>query len=154
VTEAQDRSTPRIVVGIDGSEPSRHALRWAGAFAAATGARIDVVTAWQLPTTLGYNYPPAAFNEGQDYEKILGEIVDEVFGGDRPAGMRLRVREGAPAHVLLDVSRDATMIVVGGRGHGGFRGLLLGSVSTKVAEHATCPVLIIHGDGPPPVVQR
>jgi nucleotide-binding universal stress UspA family protein len=51
--------------------------------------------------------------------------------------------------VLLDESDGAQMLVVGSRGHGGFMGLLLGSVSASVAEHATCPVLVLHGNEPP-----
>jgi nucleotide-binding universal stress UspA family protein len=62
--------------------------------------------------------------------------VDEVFGTDRPAGLRLRVLEGPAAARLLSASEQALMLVVGSRGRGGFAGLLLGSVSAKVAEHA------------------
>lgn len=145
---------PRIVVGVDGSEPSKVALRWAAAFAAATGARIDAVVAWHLPSTFGYSYIPPAFDMHDNYAKVLSEVVDDVFAGDRPSGMRLRVLEGTPAHVLIDASRDATLLVVGSRGHGGFAGLLLGSVSAKVAEHADCPVLIIHGERTPPEVRQ
>ena len=68
---------------------------------------------------------------------------------DAGAGRRL-VNEGGAAGVLLDASQGAIMLVVGSRGHGGFTGLLLGSVSANVAEHATCPVLVIHGDQGPP----
>jgi nucleotide-binding universal stress UspA family protein len=64
--------------------------------------------------------------------------------------MRREVREGGAAKVLLEVSEGAAMVIVGSRGHGGFTGLLLGSVSANVAEHASCPVLIIHGDQAPP----
>ena len=64
--------------------------------------------------------------------------------------MQLVVREGGAAKVLLEASEGAVMLVVGSRGHGGFAGLLLGSVSANVAEHAGCPVFIVHGDQPPP----
>lgn len=69
--------------------------------------------------------------------------VDDVFGEQRPNGMQLRAIQGGGAPVLLDASRDALMVVVGSRGRGGFAGLLLGSVSAKVAEHAECPVLVV-----------
>jgi nucleotide-binding universal stress UspA family protein len=65
--------------------------------------------------------------------------------------MNLVVREGNPAHVLLESSAGAMMLVVGSRGRGGFAGLILGSVSAAVAEHASCPVLVVHGDKPVPV---
>jgi hypothetical protein len=64
--------------------------------------------------------------------------------------MNLVVREGNPAHVLLESSAGAMMLVVGSRGRGGFAGLILGSVSAAVAEHASCPVLVVHGDKPVP----
>ena len=144
---------PLVVVGVDGSDSSKAALRWAARFAAMFGGRVDVITAWHIPTTFaGPGYIPSTFDLSVDYEKVLGNVVDEVFGSERPRNMRLAVREGSAARVLLDESKDATMLVVGSRGHGGFAGLLLGSVSAKVAEHATCPVLIIHGDGAVPEV--
>jgi nucleotide-binding universal stress UspA family protein len=145
---------PLVVVGVDGSESSKTALRWAAQFATVIGGRVDVIAAWHIPTTFaGPGYIPAAFDLSVDYEKVLGDIVDEVFGADRPLNMRLLVREGSAAHVLLEAGKEATLLVVGSRGHGGFAGLLLGSVSSKVAEHATCPVLIIHGDGAFPEVR-
>ena len=138
---------PRIVVGIDGSPSSSAALRSASQLAPLLGATIDAVTAWHMPTAYGMAYIPSAFDIEGDYEKVLGEVVDGVFAADRPPGLRLVVREGAAARVILDVAEGAALIVVGSRGHGQFAGLLLGSVSTRVAEHADCPVLIVHGDG-------
>lgn len=138
---------PLVVVGVDGSPSSRAALRWAEGFAAQAGARLDVVSAWQIPTVFaGPAYIPPAFDVGVDYEKRLGQIVDDEFGPRRPPFMRLVVREGTPARVLIEASKEADLLVVGSRGHGGFAGMLLGSVSAKVAEHAPCPVLIHHGD--------
>jgi nucleotide-binding universal stress UspA family protein len=136
----------RVVVGVDGSEQSKQALRWAARFAASVDARLDAVAAWQYPTGFGWGAVPLEWSPGQDMEKVLTETVDEVFGSDRPAGMRLAVREGYAARVLLDESEGALMLVVGSRGRGGFTGLLLGSVSASVAEHAKCPVLVVHGD--------
>lgn len=72
------------------------------------------------------------------------------FSAASRAGLELQVHEGGAAKVLIDASVGAVVLVVGSRGHGGFAGLLLGSVSANVAEHAPCPVLIIHGDQPPP----
>ena len=134
------------MVGVDGSGQSKAALRWAARFLAITGGRIDAVIAWHPPASFGWSYVPGDWNPEKDAEKVLSRAVDEVFGADRPLGMQLIVREGNPAKVLLDASRDADLLVVGSRGHGGFAGLLLGSVSAHCAEHATLPVLVVHGN--------
>jgi nucleotide-binding universal stress UspA family protein len=149
LTEQADGTSPaRIVVGVDGSAQSRTALRWASWLAADTGACIEAVTAWQFPISTGWGGAavPMNFDPEQDMQKVLTETVDDVFGADRPAGMQLALVEGHPARVLLERSAGALMLVVGSRGHGGFAGLLLGSVSAHVAEHAGCPVLVVHGD--------
>jgi nucleotide-binding universal stress UspA family protein len=145
----------RIVVGVDGSEPSKQALRWAQFLARTTGVHLEVVNAWQPYAAYGWGvYGMGAvlgdWDAGRDAEKVLVEAVDEVFGAHRPATLQTTVREGHAAKVLLDVSHGARMLVVGSRGHGGFAGLLLGSVSANCAEHATCPVLVVHGETPPP----
>jgi nucleotide-binding universal stress UspA family protein len=139
----------RIVVGVDGSEPSKSALRWAARFATMSGATIEAVLAWQPPVSYGGAYPPADWRPDQDAEVILASTVSEVFGDERPAGIRLIVEEGNAAAVLLDHSTGAELLVTGSRGHGGFAGLLLGSVSSHCAEHATCPVLVVHGEQDP-----
>ena len=142
---------PRIVVGVDGSEPSKLALRWAAALARAMGgAHIEAVSAWHLPTAYGWSYAPDNWNPSGDDERALRDAVDEVFAAERPADLELIVREGVAAHVLLEQSKGAALLIVGSRGHGGFAGLLLGSVSMACAEHAACPVLIAHGDAAPP----
>ena len=132
----------RLVVGVDGSEPSEAALRWAARFLASNGGRIDAVIAWHLPP---WAVGDPAWHPDQDAEKVLAETVDAVFGTEWPPGTRLVVREGNAAKVLLEESKGAELLVVGSRGHGGFAGLLLGSVSAKCAEHGTCPVLVVHG---------
>lgn len=135
---------PRIVVGVDGSEPSKAALRWAARLLAVTGGFIDAVIAWQPPSDLGWAYLPSDWRPDRDAEKVLTETVDEVFGAERPLDMRLTVERGNPAKVLIDASKNAELLVVGSRGRGGFAGLLLGSVSTSCAEHAGCAVLVVH----------
>jgi nucleotide-binding universal stress UspA family protein len=145
----------RVVVGIDGSESSKHALRWAQFIARATGATLEAVSAWQPYTAYGWMAAgwaamPTDWNPAQDTEKALTTTIDELFGAQRPAGLQLTVREGNAAQLLLQASEGAQMLVVGNRGHGGFTGLLLGSVSGACTEHATCPVLVVHGDTPAP----
>lgn len=133
---------PRIVVGVDGSDPSKLALRWAARIAAAENARIEAVIAWQLPA-LAYASMEPIVDMQHAMEEVLLHTVDDVFGDQRPDGMELRAVQGGGAPVLVDASADAVMVVVGSRGRGGFVGLLLGSVSSKVAEHAECPVLVV-----------
>ena len=145
---------PRIVVGVDGSRPSYDALQWAGYFAAVFDARLDVVTALEYPPSFGWASIAPEWDPAQDMKKVLQDGVAAVFGDRLPANMALQVREGGAAKVLLDACHGAIMLVVGSRGHGGFAGLLLGSVSANVAEHAACPVFIVHGDQPPPPIPR
>ncbi len=140
----------RIVVGVDGSWHSQQALRWGAHFAAIFGARLEAAIAWEFPSSYGWASVPPEWNPDQDMEKILEDTVRAVFGDQPPAGLQRQVHEGGAARVLLEAAKGAIMLVVGSRGHGGFAGLLLGSVSANVAEHASCPVLVIHGDQAPP----
>ena len=144
----------RIVVGVDGSQHSEHALRWGAYLAAALQARLDAVAAWEYPPSFGWAAVAPEWDPAADMATILDDTVRAVFGAEPPPGLQRLVREGGAAAVLLSECEGATMLVVGSRGHGGFAGLLLGSVSAKVAEHTSCPVLIIHGDQLPPPVQQ
>jgi nucleotide-binding universal stress UspA family protein len=143
---------PRIVVGVDGSPESRQALRWAARIAGPAGARLEAVNAWDYPATYGWAAWPAGWEPARDAHNALTGIVDEVFTQNPPKDLELIVREGGAARVLLEQAKGAMMLIVGSRGHGGFAGLLLGSVSANVAEHADCPVLVVHGDTLPPEV--
>jgi nucleotide-binding universal stress UspA family protein len=152
MTAGPENGGHRIVVGVDGSRHSVAALRWGAQQAAALGARLEAVTAWEYPASFGWASVPSDWDPAKDMEKVLQDAVREAFGDRLPAGMDLEVQEGGAARVLIEASHGATMLVVGSRGHGGFAGLLLGSVSANVAEHASCPVLIIHGDHSAPPV--
>lgn len=141
MTSSQDRDAQRIVVGVDGSDSSEHALRWALRQAALTGSVIDAVMAWEWPNTFGWA-PPVE----QDFEslaaQVLTDTVAKVAGPDSSIEVRLTVAEGNAARVLLHSAKGADLLVVGNRGHGGFTGTLLGSVSQHCVQHATCPVLV------------
>lgn len=139
-----------VVVGVDGSEPSVSALRWGHFMARSSDSRLVVVTAYALPTAM-YGADWVTMPDW-DPQQVAQEALDEALAKvieDR-SGVDTVVREGSAANVILDEGQDAYMIVVGSRGHGGFKGLLLGSVSSAVAEHATCPVLVVHGETSPP----
>ena len=139
----------RIVVGIDGSECSMAAMRWAMAQSSLTGSTVEVVAAWQEPAMYGLAYASSpALYEGDSMatitEKLVRECVVAVVGElDHPVEVPVRVTQGHPAQVLLDAATGARLLVVGTRGHGGFAGLLLGSVSQQCVQHATCPVVVV-----------
>ena len=145
---------PSLVVGVDGSAPSEQALRWA--LQAARGWRADlrVVIAWLPDVAYGWaggGWFPEPWNPRGDAEKTATDLLDRICGATRPLGLELDVVEGHAARVLVDASQGAVALVVGSRGHGGFAGLLLGSVSSHCAEHATCPVVVVHGGTLPPL---
>ncbi|WP_073951411.1 universal stress protein [Streptomyces kebangsaanensis] len=152
MSEQQRTSAARIVVGVDGSEPSKAALRWAARQAALTGGVVEAVTSWQYPQWYGASPMVADFDFADNARSILTQAIDEALGPDRPAGIRPRVVCGHPAGVLLDAARGAELLVVGSRGLGGFAGALLGSVSQHLVQHAACPVVVIRGsaDAPTP----
>jgi nucleotide-binding universal stress UspA family protein len=133
-----------IVVGVDGSPSSVAALQLAASLVPLAGDAIDAVTAWQYPLVFGL-YTPMDWN----YEELAGQALDQAlldaFPDGYPCTIERRLLNGSPAQILIEESRDASMVVVGSRGHGGFSGLLLGSVSSTVAERAQCPVLVSHG---------
>ena len=141
MTEAAMR--PVIVIGVDGSEPSKDALRWAAKQAELTGAELHAVTAWRFPPTYGYPVDYSDVDFAAQARKTLVEVVAETLGQTPPVPVTARVIEGHPAAVLIDASRSADLRVVGSRGRGAFTGILLGSVSQQCVLHATCPVLVV-----------
>ena len=146
-TEIDKKTQGHIVVGVDGSDPSKSALRWAAQLAPALGGTIEAVTAWEFPIIWPTEGGAAIWWQPEDEaRKILDETLKSVFGQSPPEGLIRSINQGHPANVLLDASKSAKMLIVGSRGHGGFAGLLLGSVSSACAEHATCPVLVVHGE--------
>jgi nucleotide-binding universal stress UspA family protein len=137
----------RIVVGVDGSPTSIDALAWAAGEAEAKGFGLHAVTCWSVPSTLlmGPYQPPISEEELRLVARdMLMSAIDKVLGAEPQVDLTTEVVQGDPALRLLELDADAEMIVVGSRGRGGFAGLLLGSVSQHLAEHARCPVVIIH----------
>ncbi|MFC5177716.1 universal stress protein [Nocardioides taihuensis] len=136
---SEDAREPVVVVGVDGSESSKHALRWAARQAELSRARLVAITAWHLPEIYGY----VPRDHAHDAETMLRGVVEEVLGASPPVPLEPRVVEGRPAAVLIEASRNADLIVLGTRGHGGFEGMLLGSVSQHCVHHAVCPVVVV-----------
>lgn len=134
----------RIVVGVDGSDSSKAALRWAIRQAKLTGSTVDAVAAWHYPSTYGWApIADGAVDIEGEAKKALTEALNEVSGLDPEVPVRPQVIEGHPAEVLLRAARGADLLVVGSRGHGGFASALLGSVSQNCVLHAHCPVLVL-----------
>jgi nucleotide-binding universal stress UspA family protein len=133
-----------IVVGVDGSECSDDALRWAADEASRRQAAVEAVFAWTFPydvPVLGRLADDAKWRERAD-EK-LERLLETEVGGRSDVEVTRRAEEGPAARALLDAARGADMLVVGARGRGGFAGLVLGSVSQQCVQHAGCPVVVV-----------
>jgi nucleotide-binding universal stress UspA family protein len=135
-----------ILVGVDGSDESKTALRWAVEEARLRRTALRAVYAWSPPyvAATGLAIPLGTVEEIQrDAEELLEAAFAEV-GTEGVEVERAAVRGGA-SRVLVEAAWGADLLVVGSRGYGGFKGLLLGSVSQQCAQHATCPVVIVRG---------
>lgn len=137
----------KVIVGVDGSDASVQALRFAAQLAPALGARLHAVACWDFPQMYAGYVPPdfEAFQAAA--AKTLAESLDKAFGPDAPQDMSKELIRGPAPAKLVEAAAGAAMLVVGRRGHGGIRGMHLGSVSTACVSHADCPVLVIHSDG-------
>jgi len=142
VSSTSDQS-PQIVVAVDGSPSSEQALRWAVRQAAATGAEVHAVHAWHLPDLYGWGAVIDDVDWAENARLVLDRALAEALEPAVAAGVHRHVVEGHATQVLLDAAADADLLVVGSRGHGGFAGMLLGSVSQHVVAHAACPVVVV-----------
>ena len=144
----------RIVVGVEGSGGARAALRWAIKEARHRNATVDVVTAYSttyVPASPDFNYVPLdPIDLEAEVKRMQDSIIDEVLAEVDSQGVEIRRRmvRGRAADTLIAESVNAAMLVVGSRGRGGFRGLLLGSVSQQITHHGSCPVVIVRPDLP------
>ena len=135
-----------IVVGVDGSECARTALGIAAREAELRSARLRVISVWEVPLSAGgVALGDQSIIDG--FRQSAGAVVEEAIaeaGRLHPSvECEGKAVEGHAAEILLHEARDASLIVVGNRGRGGFSSLLLGSVSQQVVHHAPCPVLVI-----------
>jgi nucleotide-binding universal stress UspA family protein len=143
VTTSEDPSRHPIVTGIDGSEQSLHAVRWAARQAELTGSPLEVIMTWEWPASYGWPLPlPSEYDPSSDAEKLVNDAIAEVRAAHPDLEIRIRVLEGHPAPTLVEASRGADLLVVGSRGHGEFAGMLLGSVSEHCVTNAHCPVVV------------
>lgn len=152
VVRAEPRADGPVVVGVDGSELSKHAINFAFEEAAQRGSELVAVHAWTHPVPSGPGdilpavYDPELVREEE--ERVLAESLAGFAEGYPQVRVRQRLVRGVPSKVLVEESAAAQLVVVGARGCGGFTGLLLGSVSHGVLHHAHCPVAIVrpHSD--------
>jgi nucleotide-binding universal stress UspA family protein len=137
-----------IVVGVDGSKCSHSALRFALEEARIRQAKLRIVVAWHVPlAAYGAGWVPPPPNLAEDSEAAAKDVLAEALQAVKESAGSVEiepvVREGQPAQILIEEAAKAELLVVGSRGRGGFRDLLLGSVSQQCAHHAHCPVVIV-----------
>jgi nucleotide-binding universal stress UspA family protein len=142
---AGDRAAAPVVVGLDGSEPARKALRWAAETARRLHVPLRIVHAWDitLADELTPHQEPAAVEHGRAARESLDGVLASEHAVLDGLETGVRVVRGAPVTALLDAAADAAMLVVGARGRGGFEKLLLGSVSQQVVQHASGTVVVV-----------
>jgi nucleotide-binding universal stress UspA family protein len=137
----------QIVVGVDGSEHSVDALRWAAEEARLRGATLKVVASFATPImSTGYEVAvPDPSDLAAASNTMLGAAIDTIREEGVLDGVDVvtEALEGHAGEQLIRLSADADLLVVGARGHGGFLGLLMGSVTTYVVNHAVCPVVVV-----------
>ncbi|MGN6792681.1 MAG: universal stress protein [Streptosporangiaceae bacterium] len=142
------RGKEAVVVGVDGSPPSTSALAWAARYADAIGASLCAVLAWHYPTAaalppIGHTPEPVTSQVEQSRYEILDKAIASACSELPAIQVDRKVVYGHPAQALIDESRNADLLVVGSKGHGGFTGMMLGSISTHCVTHALCPVTVV-----------
>jgi len=133
-----------VAVGIDGSEPSRRALRWAVEYARCRQLELIAVHAWSIPySPYGLYAPPDLSKQAHTAEQFLAHEVAKVDASGLVKPIELRVVEGRASGVLREMSALSSLVVIGSRGHGQLTNMLLGSVSDQVSHYASSPVVVI-----------
>ncbi|GAB2817432.1 universal stress protein [Lentzea nigeriaca] len=139
-----DNELRPIVVGVDGSAAGRAALRWAAEEARRHDSPLDAVSVWHMDYSV--MMAPGAAASGLDpagIEAANRSVLDAATADVHDVDLRRILIEGDVKKLLVEMSRDARMLVVGNRGHNAATELLLGSVSAYCVHHASCPVVVI-----------
>lgn len=141
-----DAQHGRIIVGVDGSDTAQRALRWALEEAHVRNASLDVVNAWQVPSVAYYPHTTNMFDPGA-YERASREILDNALAAAGAEDLDVSIRRvslrGGAAAGILDLAAGVDLVVLGSRGLGAVKGMLLGSVTMQIAHHAPCPVVVV-----------
>ena len=144
--EQSDERIARIVVGIDGSDTAGSALEWALEAGRLHHATVDVVHAWEVPYGAGQRFVAAAFDSSpleDAARRTLDAAVESADTSGLPAPVTRTLAVGSATASILQAAENADLVVIGSRGLGGFKGLVLGSVSYHVVHQATCPVVVL-----------
>jgi nucleotide-binding universal stress UspA family protein len=142
LSDIDTKKSRRIVVGIDGSNASLSALEWAACQAEFTDASLEIVVAWEWPTSFGWSLVPDGYDPSGDLWSMVEPILESVRAAHPRIVVMSKIVEGHPAPVLIKESLGAELLVVGSRGHGEFFGMLIGSTSEHCVAHAHCPVVV------------
>ena len=149
VRAPKDPGSHRVVVGVDGSVPAEKALTYALSHAQRRNREVTAILAWRGPTLhgIGVAVPIAPDARQQQQQQRHQDELEEWLAPWRKKFPDVKLDgEAIPGHagrLLIDASEHAALIVVGSRGQGAFTGLLLGSVSQAVLDHARCPVAVV-----------
>ena len=141
--EDRTEKSRRIVAGIDGSSASLSALEWAARQAEFTNASLEIVAAWEWPTSFGWSLVPDGYNPSAELLSVIDPILESVRAAHPQIVVVSKIVEGHPAPVLIKESRGADLLVVGSRGHGEFFGMLIGSTSEHCVANAHCTVVVV-----------
>lgn len=137
---------PFIVAGLDGSEQSIHACRWAVEHARLLGADVHIVGAWQVPATIFLTPTWQEEDYGNEARRAFEESLAEVLAGEQAAHVRPYLIRGRSRAVLLEAAEGATSLVIGSHGRGNsYPGMHIGSTANFLVHHAPCPVVVVRG---------
>jgi nucleotide-binding universal stress UspA family protein len=147
--EREQAQRAQVVVGVDGSPASRRALTFAAGEARQRAAGLTVVTSFEVPDILWLGHPtePRALEDRLEVaQRASRKVVDDELSDQSGLDIKVVATTAAPTVALIDLSAGADLLVVGSRGRGGFRGLIMGSVSMQCVLHARCPVVVVRAD--------
>ena len=132
-----------VVAGIDGSDESQRALRWAAEYVQKVGGLVHAVSVWHQPVQFGYRLPTSDSELEQRARQQLDKVAEAVRAEFPSVDICERLIRGHVVDELVGLSPQADMMVLGNKGHGAFTGMMVGSVALKLVHHARCPVLVV-----------
>ncbi|MDI2032851.1 universal stress protein [Saccharopolyspora sp. TS4A08] len=132
-----------VVVGVDGSEESVHALRWAAEHVRQVGGLLHAITVWHQPVQFGYHLTSTDAELQKQGQEALDGALARVKPDFPSVDIRSKLIRGQVVDEFVKLSKQADLLVVGDKGHGAFTGMLVGSVAMKIVHHSACPVTVV-----------